>query len=67
MKTAAVERRYHGQMAYERTEHLISFCLVRFEHGWSHYYLPAQMKKPRLIMIYRGINAAMSFPALKDR
>jgi hypothetical protein len=29
--------------------------------------LPAQMKKPRLIVMYRGISAAMSFPALKMR
>jgi hypothetical protein len=26
--------------------------------------IPAQIKNPRLIVMYRGINAAMSFPAL---
>ena len=42
MKTEAVERRYHGQMAKEST---------------------AQMKKPRLTVMYLGARAAMSLPA----
>ena len=42
MKTEAVERRYQGQMAKERT---------------------AQMKKPRLTVMYFGARAAMSLPA----
>lgn len=27
-------------------------------------FIPAHIKNPRLIVMYRGINAAMSFPAL---
>jgi hypothetical protein len=42
INTEAVERRYQGQMAKDRT---------------------AQMKKPRLTVMYLGASAAISFPA----